>query len=516
MFVPAPVTIVQTTAAGALYTPQAGTAADIADPAPVVAIMGAPAGNVFPVGTTTLTYVATDASGNHASATTTVTVVNNTVAGAGGSVRPADHTLVTFANVETPGFTSSVAIDPASTSPLPPAFVSALFAYEVSTTAVVTAPITVCFTVPQGTDRATFDTLRVLHREDGVLVDRTVVAPASPAPDFATRTLCARTTSLSPFVVAVRDVTPPAVTCGSPDGLWHAADVSIACTATDGGSGLTAGDAAFLLSTHVASNTETASAATDARQVCDRAGNCTPVPSIGGIKVDKKAPAVVVTRAPGAGVSGWSNTNVVATFAAADGGSGVNGAATLAVTFAAEGVNQSATRTFTDHAGNTATATVDGISIDKTAPAAFHQLDPATMTMKVYGRDGLSGVAAGPIAPVSVQADHGDELRTYRVSDRAGNTLEVVDRVKASGKQISVEVVGAPENSTKIEWSLEKDGTVKELQQKLTAGATKVSAHYDSKKNVTEIDGEGAGKIVRPGLVLLRLAVDSGRLVIEY
>jgi uncharacterized repeat protein (TIGR01451 family) len=39
---------------------------------------GVPAGNVFPLGTTTITYTATDASGNHSSATQAVTVVDNT------------------------------------------------------------------------------------------------------------------------------------------------------------------------------------------------------------------------------------------------------------------------------------------------------------------------------------------------------------------------------------------------------------------------------------------------------
>jgi len=34
------------------------------------------------------------------------------------------------------------------------------------------------------------------------------------------------------------DKTPPLISCGSTDGLWHAADVSIACSATDAGSGL--------------------------------------------------------------------------------------------------------------------------------------------------------------------------------------------------------------------------------------------------------------------------------------
>jgi len=39
---------------------------------------GVPAGNIFPVGVTTITYTATDASGNSASATQTVTVIDNT------------------------------------------------------------------------------------------------------------------------------------------------------------------------------------------------------------------------------------------------------------------------------------------------------------------------------------------------------------------------------------------------------------------------------------------------------
>src|SRR4029077_18137715 len=29
------------------------------------------------------------------------------------------------------------------------------------------------------------------------------------------------------------DTTPPAISCGSPDGLWHATDVSVACTSVD-------------------------------------------------------------------------------------------------------------------------------------------------------------------------------------------------------------------------------------------------------------------------------------------
>src|SRR6185295_7845206 len=40
---------------------------------------GVPAGNLFPVGTTTITYTATDGAGNTSSATQEVTVADNTV-----------------------------------------------------------------------------------------------------------------------------------------------------------------------------------------------------------------------------------------------------------------------------------------------------------------------------------------------------------------------------------------------------------------------------------------------------
>src|SRR6185436_2346473 len=50
------------------------------------------------------------------------------------------------------------------------------------------------------------------HEEQGVFVDRTILAPRQPAPDFAKRQVCARVSSLSTFAIALRDSTPPALT----------------------------------------------------------------------------------------------------------------------------------------------------------------------------------------------------------------------------------------------------------------------------------------------------------------
>jgi hypothetical protein len=62
---------------------------------------GVPSGNIFPAGTTTITYSATDASGNTGTATQTVTVIDNTVPiitlnGQSHSMWPPSHNYETF------------------------------------------------------------------------------------------------------------------------------------------------------------------------------------------------------------------------------------------------------------------------------------------------------------------------------------------------------------------------------------------------------------------------------------
>jgi hypothetical protein len=119
------------------------------------------------------------------------------------------------------------------------------------------------------------------------------------------------------------DTTPPTFSCASPDGLWHASDVSIACTASDSGSGLNANSpASFTLTTSVAAGTETANAQTGTQLLCDNAGNCTTAGPIGPIKVDKKAPQITIA-APVAANAYVFNQSVAANYACTDGGSGL-------------------------------------------------------------------------------------------------------------------------------------------------------------------------------------------------
>ncbi len=123
-------------------------------------------------------------------------------------------------------------------------------------------------------------------------------------------------------IASTADTTPPSISCGLPDGVWHATDVGIACTATDTGSGLAnPADASFTLTTSVPAGTETTNALTNSRTVCDNAGNCATAGPIGGNKVDKKPPSIVITSPT---VTTYTiDASVLTGYGCTDGGSGV-------------------------------------------------------------------------------------------------------------------------------------------------------------------------------------------------
>lgn len=129
-----------------------------------------------------------------------------TPAGAGATVDDGPVSL-SFSNVGTAGTTSVIPINPSSAGSLPGGFAidGASIAFDVTTTASYTAPITVCFSVPPvtGQTEAQFNALKLMHGENGVLVDRTI------GHDFASRSICAKVNSLSPFLLAT-DLNPPA------------------------------------------------------------------------------------------------------------------------------------------------------------------------------------------------------------------------------------------------------------------------------------------------------------------
>lgn len=120
------------------------------------------------------------------------------------------------------------------------------------------------------------------------------------------------------------DVTPPQVVCGTADGAWHAANVTVACTASDAIAGLAdPADASFTLATTVGPGEEDGDAATGTRTVCDARGNCTTAGPVGGHQVDRRAPSVdLVTPAA---TTYTTREKLTASYACTDGGSGVAG-----------------------------------------------------------------------------------------------------------------------------------------------------------------------------------------------
>jgi len=158
----------------------------------------------------------------------------NTQSGTSITVNPAQLSSLTFTTVTSAGMTSVFGVDPARLPALPGGYTLLNgLAYQVTTTASIAGTITICFNVPWITDVATFDTVRILQTDEGRFVDRTILAPASPAPSFDRRQVCARTETLEPFAITTRDVTPPAIAVTlSPSQIWPPNGKMVIVTAT--------------------------------------------------------------------------------------------------------------------------------------------------------------------------------------------------------------------------------------------------------------------------------------------
>lgn len=179
-------------------------------------------GLAAPVNAGSYTVIATLAHANYAASPVSGLLViaaptptgSPTVSSAVGAVTVSSS----FSSVTGAGVTTVTPITPLSAADTPGGFLvsGANLAFDVTTTASYSGNIVTCFVIPSVTTQAEFDTLRILHREfvNGVyqLLDVTITKGVNK-PNFPARTLCAKTSSLSPFYLAtVVDLTPPAVT----------------------------------------------------------------------------------------------------------------------------------------------------------------------------------------------------------------------------------------------------------------------------------------------------------------
>jgi len=215
---------------------------------------------------------------------------------------------------------------------------------------------------------------------------------------------------------------------------WNNTDVLAQYTAADALSGFAAGP------TDAGNITFTGEGAGQSQtiEVTDLAGN-TASQSVGDINIDKTAPVIDAARVTPANAAGWNKTDVLADYTASDATSGLaaNSPANGAYTFTAEGQGQSQTFTVEDLAGNTASATVSGVNIDKTAPTV-NVVRPAEGGFYAVGEsvladfacaDNLSGNATcvGTVAGASPldTATPGARTFTVNTTDEAGNATTV-------------------------------------------------------------------------------------------
>ena len=141
------------------------------------------------------------------SPTATPTPAPNTPVGAPITLETLDAS-VNFSTVTQAGNTRFFEIDPLSAGTPPAGYdiCRTCAAYDITTTAVYTPPVTVCLGVPGAISQQTFLGLILLHGEAGILVDRTT---GRFTDEGGRRTVCGAVSSLSPFVLAQPSVAVP-------------------------------------------------------------------------------------------------------------------------------------------------------------------------------------------------------------------------------------------------------------------------------------------------------------------
>ena len=131
--------------------------------------------------------------------------------------------------------------------------------------------------------------------------------------------------------------------------------------------------------------------------------------------VDRSGPTIIAEADRPANANGWYDGPVTVSFTCADAVAGVADCPDP-VTLSSGGANQTASGTATDRAGNSSTATVNGINIDRTLPTVDITTAPGSVLKARKGR--LRGLAFDALSGV----------RLVRVTYRSTNVKQTIQR----------------------------------------------------------------------------------------
>ncbi len=220
------------------------------------------------------------------------------------------------------------------------------------------------------------------------------------------------------------DKTPPIVTATlipQPNAFaWNNTSVTVSFTCADALSGV-ATCATPLTFTKEGSGQPATGNSTD---VAGNTGTTTAT-----VNIDETPPSITGSAFPAPNAAGWNNTDVTISFSCTDALSGVASCQSPAL-ISTEGTNQSASGSATDKAGNSATTTFSGVSIDKTPPTITAAIFPTPDANSVVKGslalvtfscvDGLSGVV---VCPTGIRVDAaGLQSISGTAIDAAGNS----------------------------------------------------------------------------------------------
>ena len=181
----------------------------------------------------------------------------------------------------------------------------------------------------------------------------------------------------------------------------------------------------------------------------DNAGNS--ITGTATLNIDKTAPTIAGSPDRAANAAGWYKDDVTVSFTAKDGLSGID--TVTGPQHLGEGAGQKVDGTAVDNAGNSASTTVSGINIDKTAPnlSAAPTTSPnangwynTNVTQTWSADDALSGLAGDKPVDSVLSTEGEGQTASASVADKAGNTTSATSEPVKIDKTAPSTDVSAP------------------------------------------------------------------------